>query len=175
MLVHHARKNSEGGSIVARGSSAIRANLDFEGTVKKDGKSFRLTITKNRNGIEGDTFAWHIPALDAPLYEKEAPRLTPDEFSIGEEAAAAAGRVIRECATQTRGITTRELNETLLSAYPGLFMRPDGKRDGSRLLRSRADAIVAGYIAEGKKGTWVVGPKEPPLVVGKALAQVGIE
>jgi hypothetical protein len=161
LLIHHARKNSEGGNVVARGSGALRANLDFEATVRKDGGSYRLTVTKNRNGAEGDTFSWHIPALDAPLYEGEGLRPTSDERKVGEQAAEIAGRVIRERATPARGITTREFNDALLSARPDLF-KPDGKRDGSRLQRARETAIRAGYIAEGKAGKWVVGEKKPP-------------
>ncbi|MGH7620461.1 MAG: hypothetical protein ACREPM_24855, partial [Gemmatimonadaceae bacterium] len=162
LLVHHARKNADGGNVVARGSSAFRANLDFEATVKKDGGSYRLAVTKNRNGVEGARFAWHIPTVDAPLHEGEAPRLAPDDRKLSEQAAEAAGRVVRQCATPTRGVTTRELNDALLSARPDLFLKADGKRDGSRLLRARTEALGAGYIAEGKGGKWVVGEHDPP-------------
>lgn len=170
VVVAHARKNSDGGNIVARGSSALRANLDFEATVKKDGNSHRLTVTKNRNGAEGDSFTWHIPALNAPVHEGEPLRqASSNDAKLSEQAAEVAGRVIRECGTAARGVTTRELNDALLSARPSLFLKADGKRDGSRLLRARADAVARGYVAEGKRGTWVVGDKAPPEIDASAL------
>lgn len=160
VLIHHARKNTDGGTIVARGSSALRANLDLEATVKKDDAGYHLTVTKNRNGAEGDKFTWQIPALDAPVHDGEALR-APDQRKLSERAAEVAGRVIREIATKLRGVTTRELNDALIGAQPALFLKDDGKRDGSRLLRARTDAIAAGYIAEGKGGKWIVGEREP--------------
>jgi hypothetical protein len=163
LVLHHARKNSEGGAIVARGSSAIKANMDIEATVKKTNNSYRLTVTKNRNGTEGETFSWHIPAIDAPLYQGSGMSLTPDDRKISERAAEAAGRVIWEHATNSRGITTKELNDALSAAHPELFNKVvDGKRDASRLLRARTDAIKAGYAAEGKGKRWIPGDMKPP-------------
>jgi hypothetical protein len=161
LLVHHSRKNSDGGNIVARGSSAFRANLDFEATVKRTGKSCCLTVTKNRNGVEGETFTWHIPAIDAPLYQGSGISLTPDDRKISERAAEAAGHVIWEHATNSRGITTKDLNDMLVEAHPDIF-KPDGKRNASRLSRARKDAIKARYAAEGKKERWIPGDTKPP-------------
>jgi hypothetical protein len=161
LLVHHARKNSDAGSIVARGSSAFRANLDWEATIKRTGKSCLLTVTKNRNGIEGETFSWSIPTTDAPLHEVSGVTLTPDGRKIAERRAEAAGRVVWEHSTETRGITTTELNNVLAAGYPDLFIE-DGKRVGWRLLRARTDAINAGYLAEDKGKRWIRGDKKPP-------------
>ncbi len=110
---------------------------------------------------EGETFAWHIPTMDAPLCERSGVSLAPDDQKIGKRAAEAAGHVVWELATSSRGITTTELNDALLAARPEVF-KPDGKRNGSRLSRARADAIKAGYIAEGKRDRLIPGDTKPP-------------
>jgi hypothetical protein len=161
LLIHHARKNSDRGEVVARGSSALKANLDFEATVRKTANSYRMTVTKNRNGTEGEPFTWHIPAIDAPLCRGSGITLTPDDRKISERIGEAAGRVVWERVTNSRGITTTELNDELVAGYADLFTE-EGKRVGWRLSRARTNAIKAGYITDGKGNTWMPGDKKPP-------------
>lgn len=161
LLVHHTKK----GDTTARGSGAIKANLDFEALVEKTGPAdrptYRLTVTKNKNGTEGATFAWHIPALDAPFVEGVAsPTGLPEGATkISEQCAIAAGHAIRAIATGAHTVTKTELNEQLRSSRPDLFAR-DGKAIRSRLSRALKDALDAATIEE-YRGKYRVGKTQP--------------
>lgn len=57
LLIHHSGKDATKG---ARGSSAIRAALDFEIEVLRDGDSRQARITKMRDGEDGAVFPFRL-------------------------------------------------------------------------------------------------------------------
>jgi hypothetical protein len=150
-IVHHTKK----GEKTARGSGAIKANLDFEAHIEKtgpaDAPTYRLTVTKNKNGLEGDTAAWHIRETDAVFVEGEAPsHAQPDDRAVADQGARVLANIVHEHGGVGEGITKKETYELARALRPDLFTKPDGRAWGDRQTRALTAAKRAEWVDERK-------------------------
>ena len=168
LLVHHAPHSDPER---ARGSTAFGAAMDWIGAVTKRDDEISLTVTKNKDGPDRQSFRWQLGA--GPVLESAAAAAVV-EHAIGEACALAAAHAIRSIASSGVAVAKRDLSDELKTSHPHLFA-PDGMPAASvcsRLSRAINAAIKAGWITE--KGVKLSpGAIEPPLLLGGLSDLIG--
>jgi hypothetical protein len=70
LVVHHSGKNLAAG---ARGHSSLRAAMDYELEVERNGEARTLRVRKNRDGSDGGEFGFQLQSIDIGTDEDGQP------------------------------------------------------------------------------------------------------
>lgn len=153
LIIHHPGKNADLG---ARGHSSLLGNIDCELTLRKDGDVRVLKVTKQRDGQDGDEFAFRLHPVLLGYDEDDEPEVScvalPARLSEADSYRAKPQGKWQEraYAAIVQGVCSTE--DDILEAIEGdpLGDLPNRWKEAAK--RAINDLVKRGLVARGEDG-----------------------